>query len=295
MSYDDTEFPVLAPEVSEDIDRRPSEVNREVYRWANWRVRSLIALAIASIVVLSLVMKSTSNGGGGDNTPMLGGGGSSGQGLGPIQESPNESSHVRKIRVIVQNLEKRSALASELIDKYSPDVMLAQEINIYSETNLKSFLTSNVSSMGYGTAISSNEQITNIRKVFAPYENAFFIKKKTIIARTKGIQFVSFHGYNGQPFKNVDKLVKHVEAVLSILTAGPTVFAGDFNTWSQGHLDAVKIVMEKHGLQHAYAWPYPGRGFPLDHAFVRDVILNNSTYYECSSDHFGAILDLSLV
>jgi endonuclease/exonuclease/phosphatase family metal-dependent hydrolase len=199
------------------------------------------------------------------------------------------------MKVLVQNLQKRSALATELINKHDPDVMLAQEINLSSETH--TFQASNVSSLGYGTAISCKDSVTDIKLVSAPYaEFGGFVHKKTTVATTtKLIQFVSFHGYNGQPFKNIENLVEHVRAVLSVLSPGPSVFAGDFNTWSQAHLDAVKASLEKEGFHLAYSWPYPGRDFPLDHAFLRGVRLENSSHYECASDHLGAILELVLV
>eukprot|EP00592_Proboscia_alata_P018640 CAMPEP_0194407682 /NCGR_PEP_ID=MMETSP0176-20130528/5671_1 /TAXON_ID=216777 /ORGANISM="Proboscia alata, Strain PI-D3" /LENGTH=313 /DNA_ID=CAMNT_0039207423 /DNA_START=166 /DNA_END=1107 /DNA_ORIENTATION=+ len=311
MSYDDEEFHELTPEASEGIDQNPSQESgtglhpsdRVRSLRANRKVWRYILLIITAIVVLSMAMSSILYKWSKDNAPMRvvscgqgsdgsGGGGDDDGIQGPVQHAANESSEVRRVRVLVQNLQKIPALATELMEEYKPDVMLAQEINFYSETNLGGFSVINISSMGYGTAIISNEQITDVNKVHAPHPDFFFVKK-TIIARTKNIQFVSFHGYNGQPFKNVDKLVDHVQAILSVLCPGPTVFAGDFNTWSQGHLDAVKGVMEENGFRHAYTWPYPGRDSPLDHAFLRGVTLENSTHYESASDHFGAILDLS--
>jgi endonuclease/exonuclease/phosphatase (EEP) superfamily protein YafD len=198
------------------------------------------------------------------------------------------------MKVLVQNLQKRSALATELINEHDPDVMLAQEINLSSESH--AFQASNVSSLGYGTAISSKDSVTDIKRVNAPSaEFGGFVHKKTTVATTKFVQVVSFHGYNGQPFKSIEKLVEHVRAVLSLLTPGPAVFAGDFNTWSQGHLDGVKALMEKYGFHLAYSWPYPGRDYPLDHAFLRGMQLENSSHFKCASDHLGAILELVLV
>ena len=108
------------------------------------------------------------------------------------------------------------------------------------------------------------------------------------------MQFVSFHGYNGQPFKSIEKLVAHVKAVIHVLSPGPVVFAGDFNSWSQGHLSAVKTILNEAGFHLAYSWPYPGRDFPLDHAFIRGVSLKASAHFESVSDHLGAILQVDL-
>lgn len=86
----------------------------------------------------------------------------------------------------------------------------------------------------------------NVRHVESPLaEVVGFIHKKTIIAVNMGVEFVSFHGYNGQPMKNISKLVDHVDAVLTVLSpSGPVVFAGDFNTWTQAHLDGVKVQLK---------------------------------------------------
>ena len=198
------------------------------------------------------------------------------------------------MKVLIQNLQKRSLLATQLFEEHNPDVMLAQEINLHSETRV--FPASNVSSMGYGTAISSKSgELENIKCVRSPHaEFGGTIHKKTIIASTGSVQFVSFHGYNGQPFKSKEKLVDHVEAVLKVLSPGPSILAGDFNTWSQEHLNAVKAKLESEGFLLCYSWPYNGRDFPLDHAFVRDLTLKSSVDYECASDHRGAILELEM-
>ena len=196
------------------------------------------------------------------------------------------------MKVLVQNLQKRDNLATELFKQYDPDVMLLQEINLNSETH--SFPANYVSRRGYGTAIGSKFDITNIKKIQSPCaEFGGTIHKKTTVATVNNtIQFVSFHGYNGQPFKDKRKLVEHVDAVMPELSPGPAVFAGDFNTWSKDHLDAVKVKLESVGFQLVYSWPYPGRDYPLDHAFLRGLDLKSSEDYACASDHRGAILEI---
>mmetsp|Transcript_22361 Transcript_22361/g.40356 ORF Transcript_22361/g.40356 Transcript_22361/m.40356 type:complete len:200 (+) Transcript_22361:63-662(+) len=198
------------------------------------------------------------------------------------------------MRVLVQNLQKRSGLATELFNEHDcPEVMLVQEINLNSESY--SFQASSVSSMGYGTAIGSKFDVSNVTSVLSPYaEFGGIIHKKTTVASIKSIQFVSFHGYNGQPFKNIDKLIAHVEAVLAKLSPGPALFAGDFNSWSPGHMDRCRQYLESAGFHLAYSWPYPGRDQPLDHAFLRGLELKRSENYTCLSDHKGAILELEL-
>jgi len=209
------------------------------------------------------------------------------------------------MKVLVQNLQKKSNLASELYEKYNhPDVILAQEINLPSETQNKNLFershnTSNIT--GYGTAIGTKLDVSNVKLIKSPYPEFGIgtIYKKTTIASIGKIEFVSFHGYNGQPFKNKEKLVAHVDAVLSKLERGKgsCMFAGDFNTWSQEHLDAVTAKLKTYGFHHAYSWPYPGgRVVPLDHVYLRKLNLTKSETYCCKeSDHNGALLEVEVI
>eukprot|EP00525_Craspedostauros_australis_P000315 CAMPEP_0198129002 /NCGR_PEP_ID=MMETSP1442-20131203/50646_1 /TAXON_ID= /ORGANISM="Craspedostauros australis, Strain CCMP3328" /LENGTH=269 /DNA_ID=CAMNT_0043789289 /DNA_START=262 /DNA_END=1071 /DNA_ORIENTATION=- len=196
------------------------------------------------------------------------------------------------------------------------------------------------SKRGYGTAIYSLLAISNVHKVLSPYsEFGGFIVKKTIIATTltapdtvssssaqteaahaashpqgtandaQEIRFVSFHGYNGQPFCNSQKLVSHVVAVLQAMDKDdeklgyclPTIFAGDFNTWSADHFEQVCDAMDDHGFRSVYSWPYPGRQdqTPLDHAFARDgdeqrIDVVHCEHFASDSDHLGALMEISL-
>ena len=88
------------------------------------------------------------------------------------------------MKVLIQNLQKRDGLASSLDSKFNPDIILAQEINLQSES--LPFQAHNVSRMGYGTAIgigsskgnnnddnsdnsTASFQITNVQCVNSPY------------------------------------------------------------------------------------------------------------------------------
>lgn len=198
------------------------------------------------------------------------------------------------MKIVVQNLQKKAGLATKLVEQYQPDIMLAQEFGPGSESI---DTVSNTSRLGYGTAIySRTAAITNVRRVTSPNaEFGGFIFKKTTVADCMGVQFVSFHGYNGTPWRNVQKMIDHVNAVVSVLEDDrPCLFAGDFNTWSQVHIDAVKKVLGDAGFSLAYSWPYPGRDLPLDHAFVRSVRSESSFSYSCDSDHRGAVLEMSV-
>ena len=203
------------------------------------------------------------------------------------------------MKVLIQNLEKRSGLATQLVEEHKPEIVLVQEINLSSERcNFPAYNVSKRS--GYGTAIgsTSNEfEITNIMRVLSPHaEVGGFMYKKTTIATIQSVQYVSFHGYNGLPFKDKQKLVDHIEAVLAVLDPSvPTLFAGDFNTWTKEHLEAVTDAMTRENFQWAYSWPYDGRDFPLDHAFIRGLVVTKFENYICSSDHRGAILEIETI
>lgn len=204
------------------------------------------------------------------------------------------------MKIVIQNLQKRSGLASRLVDDNTPDILLAQEINFSTEhTAFRKSTVTNTSKLGYGTAIYAKEvsALSNIHCVRSPHaEIGGFVFKKTVVATYKQIQFVSFHGYNGQPMKNVAKLRDHVEAVLSVLDeTGPAVFAGDFNTWSHAHVDAIQEVLTNAGFQRSFEWPYPGRETPLDYAFTRYVVINKSSTFSNESDHNGAVLEIALL
>lgn len=199
--------------------------------------------------------------------------------------------------VVVQNLQKIAGLASKQLEQHAPDVLLAQEINLPTEPRQEYTVAHNTSRRkGYGTAILGRKELSDVKLVASPHaEIGGFVVKKTTIATCDGIQFVSFHGYNGQPFKNVTNLLDHVKAIVEVLEKeGPALFAGDFNTWTQSHLDAVREELEQVGFQLVFSWPYPGRETPLDHAFIRSLCLKEASHFCNESDHRGSILEVVL-
>lgn len=220
----------------------------------------------------------------------------------------------------MQNLQKRAGLGGDLIEKYNPDVLLAQEINLKSEDQgLFGAAASYVSKFGYGTSIcDGTSPPSHVRRVKSPHaETGGFVYKKTTIATTCfslndpttiaatidgdwchviKIDCVSFHGYNGQPRKIVSNLVDHVRAARAALDdTGPAIFAGDFNTWTPEHLAAVSTELEKSGFQLAHSWKYPGKDTSLDHVFVRELQVQSFTTFSNSSDHDGAVFEVHVV
>jgi len=185
------------------------------------------------------------------------------------------------VRAIVHNLQKKPEVFLELLSGHCPDIVLAQEV-----TDGLPLDAANVSSLGYGTGIYSTTDVTNIKRINSPH--AEFIptmRKKTTIGTSHGVEWVSFHGYNGTPFRSAKKLTAHVRAALQALGSGPCVFAGDFNTWSQTHFESVKFEMIKHGFTGHYSAPYKDRPLALDHVFVRGLWIESAYYYETASDH----------
>lgn len=204
--------------------------------------------------------------------------------------------------VLVQNLQKTEGLATKLWTEHQPDIALMQEICLASEDAAFAD-AANVSQLsGFGTAIrASSNSVTNVRKVLSPHAEFLGllpIVKKTTIATCleAGIECVSFHGYNGTPFRRVDCLVDHVKAALAELASSesPAIFAGDFNTWTPEHLSAVSAVLAEAGFVLATSWPYPGREHALDHVFLRRLELKDAKIIESAADHRGAVCTLSL-
>lgn len=215
----------------------------------------------------------------------------------------SSDSGVQRIRVVVQNLQKTDGLASKLLEERPCAVMLAQEISALSE-HLP--FVSHTSKRGYGTAIfvSKELRLENVRKVQSPHaELGGFIVKKSIVAscvfpgNATKIELISFHGYNGWPvFRDAAYLIDHVRAVLDVVTPNvPALFCGDFNSWTQEHLDGVEKVMREKGFERIFSWPYPGRDFPLDHAFGRMIKLDSSEIFESPADHRGADLRVTVL
>jgi hypothetical protein len=136
-------------------------------------------------------------------------------------------------KIVVQNVYKLAHLASDLIIQHDPDIALIQEINLYSEDAENKFEATVSRYFGYGTAIYSKQPkaLSEVRHVDSPHKEWLVVTKMTTVALCCNIDFVSFHGYNGTPFRSLVKLMDHVQAVLDVLVPDrPCVFAGDFNS-----------------------------------------------------------------
>ena len=219
------------------------------------------------------------------------------------------------IKIVVQNIDEQRGLASQLIQELDPDILLVQDINLHSEE--EDFLNNHIAEeeskiLGGGNAIIYTKEpssLTDIQRITSPHpEFGGFVNSKTIVAtvsvpKISKIRVVSFHGNNGQPMmsnKSISKLCNHVQAVLeqSELMGDyedyPAIFAGEFNTWTMKHMEAVTTLMQQAGFEHAFSWPNKGREFPLDHVFLRNLQLTSAKIYKNQSDHEGAILELEI-
>ncbi len=70
---------------------------------------------------------------------------------------------------------------------------------------------------------------------------------------------------------------------------GPVIFTGDFNTWRQGRVDLVELLVDRHGLMPVEFDDDQRKrvfGKALDHVYVRGLdVLSATTYETETSDH----------
>ena len=113
------------------------------------------------------------------------------------------------MRIVVQNLQKRKHLGSDLWKEYKPDIFLAQEIALRSE-DAALFADAHFVSgaLKCGTAIQCRHAAARaVRRVKAPVaEFGAFVRKKTTVANYDGIEVITFHGYNGKILRFVREI-----------------------------------------------------------------------------------------
>ncbi len=180
-----------------------------------------------------------------------------------------------KLKIVSWNLHQESLINYASLTK-NFDVGLFQEVKYKNET-YSGFMAKGESFDGVGTGIFvRSKSISNVKIVKSPHGDfrAKFWKSKvfktTTIADVAGITFVSFHGFNGTlQGKEPGMLLDHVSAVLArLLTDGPIVFAGDFNTWTPKHIDMVTKLLAGYGFEYAMSAPFDKKK-TLDLVFVK--------------------------
>eukprot|EP01080_Neovahlkampfia_damariscottae_P003301 gene3301-5742_t len=206
----------------------------------------------------------------------------------------HEQEQVETIKVLCYNLEKRE-LVSKMLLKYIPDIALFQEwvlafnqesINL--SWSMKYTQSFEKKKKPCGTSIYSLKEPQSVVHHLSEHsEFVIGVQKSSCAVKIDDIWFISIHAYNGFPFKSVDKLQNHIESTLKSLGSEnkhPIVFAGDFNTWTDVHLDAIKSTCEKFGLSHNFAIPYDEKK-TLDHCFSRGVNVKLLKSDHDDSDH----------
>jgi len=116
-------------------------------------------------------------------------------------------------------------------------------------------------------------KMTILTQYTLPYSD-----KNLLVANFHGINFVSNDSFYQQMDQVIQALEKH---------QGPTIFAGDFNTWNGYRMEYLESHCKKMGLKPVEFKQDP-RFVRLDHIFYRDLVaydpqVLNQIY---SSDHF---------
>jgi len=202
------------------------------------------------------------------------------------------------MRIICWNLEKRSELTHWAFDHKHPNIALFQEWVGKTENGAQDdgvfriemgkqgieldlgIAASFCKGSGVaGTCIMTTgihiKKFTSVRAPKADYRLQFWkgmAHKATAIALlVSGLTVVSFHGYNGTfQGRKVEDLMGHIDVVMGSLqnTDGPVVWAGDFNTFTAEHLQAVDDYMTAAGFCCDLRVPYDSKK-TLDLVFTR--------------------------
>jgi hypothetical protein len=207
------------------------------------------------------------------------------------------------MKILSWNLHKQEALISWAALMQNFDVGLFQEVDFASNETHGYWIAKGESFDNEGTAIVAKLPLSGVNFVKSPwpdYRAKFWkgkVYKVATIARVDGIEFVSFHGYNGTlQGKDPEKLRDHVERVLIALDREvPAVFSGDFNTWGPAHLKAVASTMHDNGFELAMSAPYDSKK-TLDLAFVRGCSVGITKFYKIpgKSDHPFMVFDVKV-
>ena len=187
----------------------------------------------------------------------------------------------------------------DALNRFKPDVALFQEYwGAYQLAAVESESYIGVSSTKkgfiYGTAIVTGGDLYDQHTVMSPHKEFLIgVQKATAIATVAGVQFASFHGYNGWPFKDPKKLYEHLIAVVLALKEGPAVIAGDFNTWTKEHLSTVSNVLGRYGFELMGSAKYDKKK-TLDLFYARGVKCLKFESGWAESDHPFMLCELEL-
>jgi endonuclease/exonuclease/phosphatase (EEP) superfamily protein YafD len=203
------------------------------------------------------------------------------------------------MRVLCWNLEKRG-LVKWALDTFNPDIALFQEhwqkenqvhrAPGYFVKHTESYLKKN---SPCGTACYSRNPVQAWESVVTKQKEFFISMRKTMCAvKVNGVWFMSVHVYNGWPFKSVRKMTDCIyEFATSIPRNEPAVIAGDFNTWTEEHLDAAYFTLSRLGFTKEMSIPFDKKK-TLDHVFSRGVRAKKVTSDFDESDHPYFLFDV---
>ena len=109
--------------------------------------------------------------------------------------------------------------------------------------------------------------------------------RRLLVANVHAINFAGFDSFDAQLRRIEDALADH---------RGPTLLAGDFNTWSRRRRRRLDALVAASGLAPVEFSDDP-RTTPLDHAFVRELGVSNAEVHQTrASDHAALSFDVHL-
>lgn len=217
-------------------------------------------------------------------------------------------------KILVWNIFKasRPQIAQDLI-KLSMDseFLLLQEIVKINQNNWQEALQNfhlqmaesfeyvhKPTSAGVGIASSSSPLQTQVLKAPQGDLAGWGPPKSTLLSdfqiENQKVQMVSTHLLN---FVTTRMFIQNLEKIAVELSqqTGPSVFAGDFNTWNKKRWDALKSITQSLGYT-AVEFERDSRWLKLDHVFVRGLDVPHAKIETDirSSDHLPLVLTIKI-
>ena len=203
------------------------------------------------------------------------------------------------MRIITWNLQKKG-LAPWSLQTFNPDFALFQEHWLKPNFNPKYFSWAVFSTESLrkkdspcGTSIYAKDHTAVDVLRLTTTQKEFFIKARKTATAVRFIDFqtnkefylMSVHAYNGWPRHDVTKFALCIAEFLRALPHDkPALIAGDFNTFTKEHLDALNEEMVSQGFSRAISIPYDSKK-TLDHVYVRGMQARLITSGHDASDH----------
>lgn len=133
----------------------------------------------------------------------------------------------------LKNSEAKKVKFAEWVQKYSPDIVLFQELNHFTEKSLKAFARtyghSNayiVKENGYPTGITSKYPLTNVQKITNGQTHGY------IHAECQGIHFFVIHLSPRELNTRIAEVKQIIRHIQSLPADAKVLVAGDFNSYN---------------------------------------------------------------